>query len=55
MGQRGMTRTAQGSQTSALLIHAARPLLEVQELLHLAVHGAIEDVMPVKSLVELGP
>jgi hypothetical protein len=38
-----------------VLIHGARPLLKVQELLLLAVHEAITDVVPLESLTELGP
>jgi hypothetical protein len=38
-----------------VLIHTARTLLQVQELLKLASHQACGDVVPMKSRVELGP
>jgi hypothetical protein len=39
----------------AVLIHTARTLLQVQELLKLASHQACGDVVPTKSCAELGP
>jgi hypothetical protein len=39
----------------AILIQGVRPLLKVQELLLLAVQEAIRDVVPLESLVEVGP
>jgi hypothetical protein len=38
-----------------VLIHTARTLLQVQELLKLVSHQACGDVVPMKSHVELGP
>jgi hypothetical protein len=38
-----------------VLIHTARTLLQVQELLKLVSHQARGDVVPTKSRVELGP
>jgi hypothetical protein len=39
----------------AILIHTARTLLQVQELLKLVSHQAHRDVVPTKIRVELGP
>jgi hypothetical protein len=39
----------------AILIHTARTLLQVQELLKLVSHHARRDVVPMKSHVEVGP
>jgi hypothetical protein len=39
----------------AVLIHTARTLLQVQELLKLASHQAHKDVVPTKSRAEFGP
>jgi hypothetical protein len=39
----------------AVLVHHARILIKVQELLMLVVHEAIRDVVLVESLAELGP
>jgi hypothetical protein len=38
-----------------ILIHSARPFLKVQELLLLAVHEAVRDVVPPESLTKLSP
>jgi hypothetical protein len=39
----------------AVLLHTARTLLQVLELLKLASHQARRDVVPTKSHVEFGP
>jgi hypothetical protein len=39
----------------AVLIHHARTLIKVQELLMLVVHEVVRDVVLVESLTELGP
>jgi hypothetical protein len=39
----------------AVLVHSARTLLKIQELLLLVIHEAVRDVVPPESLVELSP
>jgi hypothetical protein len=39
----------------AVLIHTAQTLLQVQELLKLASHQALKDVLPMKSHAEFSP
>jgi hypothetical protein len=39
----------------AVLVHGVGPLLKVQELLLLAFHEAVRDVMPPESLTKLNP
>jgi hypothetical protein len=39
----------------AVLVHGVGPLLKVQELLLLAFHEAVRDVVPPESLTKLNP